>query len=142
MIENHEVGTQTKHARNRFYAQVYNLDHKGLYSMDKSLLKWGLRFQHQEIDDVVDEWQMMDSAGYSLPHVPDVIGGYPVVLPEIGVDFVPKANNRLSLNNLDGFVQNTWNLPIKDKGELVITGGIRANYWGYNKKVYVSPRHN
>jgi hypothetical protein len=31
-------------------------------------------------------------------------------------------------------------LPIKDKGELVITGGIRANYWGYNKKVYVSPR--
>ena len=140
VIENHEVGTQTKHARNRFYAQVYNLDHKGLYSMDKCLLKWGLRFQHQEIDDVVDEWQMMDSAGYSLPHVPDVIGGYPVVLPEIGVDFVHKANNRLSLNNLDGFVQNTWNLPIKDKGELVITGGIRANYWGYNKKVYVSPR--
>ena len=140
VIENHEVGTQTKHARNRFYAQVYNLDHKGLYSMDKCLLKWGLRFQHQEIDDVVDEWQMMDSAGYSLPHVPDVIGGYPVVLPEIGVDFVHKANNRLFLNNLDGFVQNTWNLPIKDKGELVITGGIRANYWGYNKKVYVSPR--
>ncbi len=140
VIENHEVGTQTKHARNRFYAQVYNLDHKGLYSMDKCLLKWGFRFQHQEIDDVVDEWQMMDSAGYSLPHVPDVIGGYPVVLPEIGVDFVHKANNRLSLNNLDGFVQNTWNLPIKDKGELVITGGIRANYWGYNKKVYVSPR--
>ena len=140
VIENHEVGTQTKHARNRFYAQVYNLDHKGLYSMDKCLLKWGLRFQHQEIDDVVDEWQMMDSAGYSLPHVPDVIGGYPVVLPEIGVDFVHKANNRLSLNNLDGFVQNTWNLPIKDKGELVVTGGIRANYWGYNKKVYVSPR--
>ena len=140
VIENHEVGTQTKHARNRFYAQVYNLDHKGLYSMDKCLLKWGFRFQHQEIDDVVDEWQMMDSAGYSLPHVPDVIGGYPVVLPEIGVDFVHKANNRLSLNNLDGFVQNTWNLPIKDKGELVVTGGIRANYWGYNKKVYVSPR--
>jgi hypothetical protein len=140
LIENHEVGTQIKHARNRFYAQVYNLDHKGLYSMDKCLLKWGLRFQHQEIDDVVDEWQMMDSAGYSLPHVPDVIGGYPVVLPEIGVDFVHKANNRLSLNNLDGFVQNTWNLPIKDKGELVITGGIRANYWDYNKKVYVSPR--
>ena len=42
LIENHEVGTQTKHARNRFYAQVYNLDHKGLYSMDKCLLKWGL----------------------------------------------------------------------------------------------------
>ncbi len=140
VIENHEVGTLTKHARNGFYAQVYNLDHKGLYAFDNCLLKWGLRFQHQEINDVVDEWQMMDSAGYSLPHVPDVIGGYPEVLPEIGMDFIHKTNNVLSINNLDGFVQNSWTIPVKEKGELVITGGLRACYWGYNKKVYVSPR--
>jgi len=140
VIENHEVGTLTKHARNGFYAQVYNLDHKGLYAKDNRLLKWGLRFQHQDIDDVVDEWQLFDSAGYTLPHVPDVIGGYPDVLPEIGMDFVHKSHNLLSVNNLDGFVQNSWTVPYKDKGEFVITGGLRVNYWGYNKKVYVSPR--
>ncbi len=140
VIENHEVGTLTKHARNGFYAQVYNFDHKGLYAFDNSLLKWGLRIQHQDIDDVVDEWQMMDSAGYSLPHVPDVIGGYPDVLPEIGMDFVHKSHNPLSVNNVDGFVQNSWTFPYADKGKFVITGGLRANYWGYNNKVYVSPR--
>ena len=140
VIENHEIGTMTKHARNGFYAQVYNLDHKGLYAIDNKLLKWGLRYQHQVIDDVVDEWQMMDSAGYSLPHVPDVIGGYPETLPEIGMDFTHKAHNFLHVNNLDGYVQNSWTLPYKDKGEFVITGGVRANYWGYNNKVYVSPR--
>ena len=83
---------------------------------------------------------MMDSAGYSLPHVPDVIGGYPDVLPEIGMDFVHKSNNLLSVNNLDGFVQNSWTIPYKEEGEFVITGGLRTNYWGYNNKVYVSPR--
>ena len=140
LIENHEVGTLTKHARNGFYAQVYNLDHKGLYSRDNHLLKWGLRYQHQEIDDVVDEWQMFDSAGYVLPHVPDVIGGYPEVLPDIATDFSHRAHNRLSVNNVDGFVQDSWTIPYKDKGEFVITGGLRANYWGYNNKVYVSPR--
>lgn len=140
LIENHEVGTLTKHARNGFYAQVYNLDHKGLYSRDNHLLKWGLRFQHQEIDDMVDEWQMFDSAGYILPHVPDVIGGYPEVLPEIATDFMHRAHNILSVNNVDGFVQDSWTIPYKDKGEFVITGGLRANYWGYNNKVYVSPR--
>ena len=140
LVENHEIGTLTEHARNGFYSQVYNLDHKGLYAMDNKLLKWGLRFQHQEIDDVVDEWQMMDSAGYSLPHVPDVIGGYPDVLPDIEMDFTHKSHNRLSINNVDGFVQNSWTIPYKDKGEFVITGGVRANYWGYNHKVYVSPR--
>ena len=140
VIENHEVGTLTKHARNGFYAQVYNLDHKGLYAWDNKLLKWGLRFQHQDVDDVVDEWQMMDSAGYTLPHVPDVIGGYPDILPEIGIDFSHKSHNLLTVNNIDGFVQNSWTVPYQDKGEFVITGGLRANYWGYNKKVYVSPR--
>ena len=140
VIEDHEVGTVTKHARNDFYAQVYNIDHKGMYAFDQSLLKWGLRFQHQEIFDVVDEWQMMDSAGYSLPHVPDVIGGYPDSLPEIEMDFVHKSHNTLSVNNLDGFVQNSWTIPYQEKGEFVITGGLRANYWGYNKKVYLSPR--
>lgn len=140
VIENHEVGTLTKHARNGFYAQVYNLDHKGMYAVDNRLLKWGLRFQHQDIDDVMDEWQLFDSAGYTLPHVPDVIGGYPDVLPEIGMDFVHKAHNLLSINNLDGYVQSSWTIPYKEKGEFVITGGLRANYWGYNKKVYVSPR--
>ena len=140
VIENHEIGTMTKHARNGFYAQVYNFDHKGLYAFGNSLMKWGLRFQHQDINDVVDEWQMMDSAGYALPHVPDVIGGYPIELPGIGMDFVYKSHNLLSVNSLDGFVQNSWTFPYRDKGEFVVTGGVRANYWGYNKKVYVSPR--
>ena len=140
VIENHEIGTHIKHARNSFYAQVYNFSHKGWYLFDQSLMKWGLRYQHQEIDDVVDEWQVMDSAGYSLPHPPDVVGCYPDLLPDIGMDFVHKAHNVLSVNNLDGFIQNAWTLPYKEKGEFVVTGGLRANYWGYNGKVYVSPR--
>ena len=140
VIEDHEVGTFTKHARNAFYAQVYNIDHKGLYAFGDCLMKWGLRFQHQDISDAVDEWQMMDSAGYALPHPYTVPGIMPDILPEIGMDYLHRATNTLSVNNLDGFVQNSWTIPYKDKGELVITGGVRANYWGYNKKVYVSPR--
>ena len=140
VIDNHEVGTLTRHARNAFYAQVYNLDHKGIWAQENRLLKWGLRFQHQDIDDVIDEWQMMDSAGYALPHPYSIPGVMPDILPEIGMDFMHRAANTLSVNNMDGFVQNSWTLPYQDKGEFVITGGLRANYWGYNKMVYVSPR--
>ena len=140
VIDNHEVGTLTRHARNAFYAQVYNLDHKGMYAFDNCLVKWGLRFQHQEIDDKVDEWQMMDSAGFSLPYPYIVPGVMPDILPDIAMDFAHRAANSLSVNNVDGFVQNSWTIPYRDKGEFVLTGGLRANFWGYNKKVYVSPR--
>ena len=140
VIEDHEVGTLTRHARNAFYAQVYNLDHKGIYSFNNCLLKWGLRFQHQNIDDMVNEWQMMDSAGYSLPYYHTIPGVMPDILPDIAMDFSHRAHNILSINNIDGFVQNSWTIPYQDKGEFVITGGLRANYWGYSKDVYVSPR--
>lgn len=140
VIDNHEVGTMTRHARNAFYAQVYNLDHKGMYAFNNCLLKWGVRFQHQEIDDAVDEWQMLDSAGYALPYTYTVPGVMPDILPDIPTDFTHRSHNTLSINNLDGFVQNSWTLPYRDKGEFVITGGLRANYWGYNNKVYISPR--
>ena len=39
VIENYEVGTMTKQARNSFYSQVYNLDQKGLYAFDMLLLQ-------------------------------------------------------------------------------------------------------
>ena len=64
----------------------------------------------------------------------------PDILPEISIDFAHRAANTLSVNNLDGFVQNSWTLPYRDKGEIVLTGGLRANYWGYNNKVNISPR--
>lgn len=135
-----DVGKHIKHARNAFYAQVYNLDHKGTYAFGNSLMKWGLRFQHQDVDDVVDEWQMIDSADYAMPHPHDSVGFYPDVLPELSVNSTCKAHNFLSVNNLDGFIQNSWTIPCENDGEIVVTGGLRANYWGYNHKVYLSPR--
>ena len=136
----HDIGTHIKHARNDFYAQVFNFDHKGTYSIGDNLIKWGVRFQHQRVNDVVDEWQVIDSAGYNLPHPADSVGFYPDFLPELALNTVIKSHNILAINNVDAFVQDSWTIPCKNDGEVVITGGLRANYWGYNHKVYVSPR--
>ena len=140
VISNMGTGAYLKHARNAFYAQVFNLDHKGTKVNDQNVLKWGLRYQYQRIDDVVNEWNMVDSAGYSLPHVPDGLGTMPAVLPELTLSMAHRAHNVLGLHNADGFVQQSVTFPVRDEGEMVVTAGLRANYWGYNHKVYGSPR--
>ena len=140
VIEAHGVGTHIKHARNAFYAQVYNFDHKGTYDAGQSLIKWGLRLQRQQVDDVFDEWQMIDSAGYNLPHYYDSIGFVHHLLPDINLDAAYKSHNKLGLNNADGYFQYSYTIPTGENGETVLTGGLRANYWGFNNKVYVSPR--
>ena len=140
VITNMGTGAFLKHARNAFYAQVFNFDHKGTKVNDQNVLKWGVRYQRQYVDDVVDEWNMVDSAGYSLPHPPDQPGVMPEVLPQLVLSMYHQAKNVLTINNADGYVQQSLTFPVRDAGELVVTGGLRANYWGYNNKVYVSPR--
>ena len=140
VIANMGTGAYLKHARNAFYAQIYNFDHKGTKVNGENVLKWGLRLQHQDVDDVVNEWNMVDSAGYNLPHVMDSIGAPHTHPADLVMDKNHKSNNLLHVNNIDGYLQHSWTLPVNNDGELVLTGGIRANYWGYNHKVYVSPR--
>lgn len=140
VVANMGSGAYLKHARNAFYAQVYNLDHKGTKVNNQNVFKWGIRYQRQNIDDMVNEWNMVDSSGYNLPHPMDNVGVMPEVLPEIELETFHRSHNVLGINNADGFIQQSLTFPVHDEGEIVVTGGIRANYWGYNNKVYVSPR--
>lgn len=140
VVTNMGSGGYLRHARNAFYAQVFNFDHKGTKVNDRGVLKWGVRYQRQQIDDVVSEWNMVDSAGYSLPHPMDAPGVMPAVLPNLTLDMSHDTHNLLAINNVDGFIQQSLTFPLRDESEIVLTGGLRANYWGYNNKCYVSPR--
>ena len=140
VIANLGTGAYLKHARNAFYTQVYNFDHKGTKVSGDNVFKWGIRYQRQNVDDVVSEWNMVDSSGYNLPHPADDIGNVPSTLPDITLDMFHRAHNILGVNNIDGYIQESSTFTVGDAGELVVTGGLRANYWGYNNKVYVSPR--
>lgn len=141
VIANQGVGTYIEHARNSFYSRVFNIDHKGAYKYGDNTLKWGLRYQHQLFDDIINEWDMVDSAGYTQPHVVDSIlnPNNPMQTP-LELKNVAKGHNELQINNLDGYIQNSWQLE-SEKGNIwVLTAGLRANYWGYNGSVNVSPR--
>ena len=141
VIANQGVGTYIEHARNYFYSRVFNLDHKGAYTYNDNTLKWGIRYQHQLFDDIINEWDMVDSAGYTQPHVVDSIlnPNNPMQTP-LELKNVANAHNELYINNLDGYLQNAWQFE-KENGDIwVLTAGLRANYWGYNGSVNVSPR--
>ncbi len=140
VISNQGVGTYIEHARNDFYSQVFNIDHKGAYKNDLFTLKWGARYQRQYFDDFVNEWEMVDSAGFSLPHPADSIGSPNPPHPLFEIQHLSKGHNILNINNLDGFVHNEWTFNTKNADILTLSLGLRANYWGYNNVVNVSPR--
>lgn len=126
------IGSFLNHARNRLQANVYNGEHKGEWVGNKILLQWGIKAQHEEIEDKLNEWYYLDSAGFSIPSFRDLNN------PEITLNDVVNAKNKLASNRLMGYVQDTWQMA--DTGKLVLTTGIRANYWDLNKQLVISPR--
>ena len=148
---NRGIGTYLTHARNDLDAFVYNAEHKGYLSngsashtTGKSLyLLWGIKYQHESINDRLSEWNMLDSAGFSLPHPADSVGyTIPALQPAqiIEVQDLLKTKINIRSNRYSGYLQNNWTWSSKDTTELTFTSGIRANYWDLNKQMLVSPR--
>lgn len=62
------IGTFLNHARNKLNATIINIYHNGSYRIGaKTRLTWGINYQKDQFTDVLSEWKMLDSAGYSLP---------------------------------------------------------------------------
>ena len=138
-------GAFLNHARNYLDASVYNLEHKGnkLWTHDNRQLWWGIKYQHEVINDKLSEWTMIDSADYTIPQGTDSTGYVnPSIQPYLYLELneVLKTKNHLSSNRYSGYLQHAWNWNTKDTSELTLTAGVRANYWDLNQQVVISPR--
>jgi len=139
VIERQGVGTYMNHARNSMNINVFNLTHKGTKEIGNQLLQWGVKYQHESIADEMNEWIMIDSAGYSLPHPPDTPGMENTNFDPFGVYELIRTNANINSNRYTAFIQNTWGVD-PDSSKFTLTGGIRANYWDYNQQLVISPR--
>ena len=108
---------------------VTSFSHRGAYNSENHLINWGVKIQHEEIEDQINEWIFRDSTGYSIPYSDS----------EVGLYYTLNSKNRISSNRFTGFVQDVWNAPV-NSGSLYVTGGVRFNYWDFNNELLISPR--
>ena len=67
-ILNLGIGRYIDHARNYFEAKVYDLRYNGWWQIKNSFVQWGLKYEGGFYSNKINEWKMIDSAGYSLPN--------------------------------------------------------------------------
>ena len=127
------VGGFLDHARNLLQAQVFTFTHKGEHrSVDgDQRWFWGAKAQTEYIDDVLKEWNLIDSAGYSLPQAP----GDQVLLFE-SID----AANTLNSWRFQTYGQYRTLWKNKKNETFTFNGGLRLHYWTVNRQLLVSPR--
>lgn len=125
------VGRYHEHARNRLKASVFALALKGNTAIQRHNITYGVNFNHENIYDRTREWEMRDSAGYTLPS-----NGQ-----QVQMIYTLTSRQDISTNRFAAFVQDTYKVNTS-KGLLSLNAGVRLSYWDFNKELLVSPRVN
>lgn len=125
------VGKYMEHSRNRLKASVIQALLRGNTVIRNNHISYGIVFQHEQFHDRTKEWEWRDSAGYSLPTLPE------------GVNLISNLYSRqdISTNRVAFFAEDTYYMDLS-QGFLTINGGIRMSYWDFNKEFLISPRVN
>ena len=125
------VGKYLEHARNRLKASVFNVGLKGATNLRNHSIGYGLSFRSEKIMDRAREWELRDSAGYSLPSTGDAVR----------VVYNLSSHHDISSTRFAAYAQDSWRLNTS-RGLFTINGGVRLSYWSFNKEFLLSPRIN
>jgi len=144
------IGTQLNHARNDLDALIVNSEIKGFYDWKQNNLEFGVKYTRESIRDRLIEWQVIDSAGFSIN--PPIIDFSREDQPNTSFTgpLAPYqsvfATNFNTINRFSAYLQ--WNSKVNlENTELWYTAGIRMQNWGItgtnasgNSQTVFSPR--
>lgn len=125
------IGSQLTHARNDLDALITTIEHKGDYQMDDNSFEWAIKYTHEDIRDRLVEWEVIDSAGFSITPPKFNFGndqpyesyeGPLVAFQNI------RATNYVQIDRLQAYAQ--WSKRSKlGNHEVFYNIGVRAHNW-------------
>ena len=130
---NRGIGTQLNHARNDLDALIANAEIKGTHQINnkKHQIDWGFKYTRENIRDRIVEWEVIDSAGFSINpppfHLPNNQPYNPYTGPLVPYQNV-RATNFVDINRFSGYAQWSTKTMIGNN-QLWITAGSRFHSW-------------
>ena len=125
------VGTFMQHARNRLESRVITARISGMHDTEKAgTIGWGAEYRYESVSDRMREWEMRDSAGYTLPYTQT--GPMEMI-------YSLKSVQDLSNRRASAYLEDTYRFRIP-AGIITLNAGVRASWWSWNNELTVSPR--
>lgn len=123
------AGVFQNFARNNLDISSWSFNHKGNLDKGRHSIQWGAGYERTSINDMLNEWEFQDSAGYSLP----------LNLNSVQLNKVLKSAADINVNKFTGYLQD--NIRLGDtSSDLTLQLGARYNYNSLNNEFLVSPR--
>ena len=123
------IGTYMEHARNRLTADVKSIGLSGRSRFTAHDIRYGILYKSEHVEETMREWEMRDSAGYSLPHSDS----------RLDLIYNLASKNEVNSNRFELYAQDTYRRTF-DEGEMILNYGVRLSHWSWNKEWLFSPR--
>ena len=125
------IGSQLNHARNDLDALIINAEMKGFHTLGTNQLEWGAKFTRESIRDRVVEWEVIDSAGFSI-NPPKILLKNDQPYASYTGPLVPyqnvRATNFVDINRLSAYAQ--WSRKgYIGENEIWLNAGVRSQSW-------------
>jgi hypothetical protein len=127
--QNIGIGGYLQHARNELLGVVTHQEVMGNHYFENHTIRWELKYQREKFSDYLNEWEMRDSAGYSVPGGGDAL--------ELAYHY--NARLKTASDRFSAYVKDDLAIGLPS-GQLSLVYGIRASYWSFNDETIVSPR--
>lgn len=129
--ENLGVGTYFEHARNYLTARVLSAKAILKHKTKKHDIEVAYTYKKEHISENSVEYEMRDSAGYSVPH-----NG-----KDLYMIYSMKARNTLDANRMEAYLQDTYRFTSQGGySHFTLNYGVRMSHWSLNKETLFSPR--
>jgi hypothetical protein len=126
------IGSQLNHARNDLDAFIVNAEVKGVHNLkNANQIEWGFKYTREDIRDRLVEWEVIDSAGFSINppiiHLPNNQPEIPYTGPLVPYKNV-RATNFVTINRFSGYAQ--WDKKTKiGSHDITLNAGVRMHQW-------------
>ena len=125
------IGGQLNHGRNDLDALISTIEHKGTFIKNDNEIKWSVKYTNEDIRDRLIEWEVIDSAGFSIN--PPTVDGFneqpyePYEGPLVAFQSV-NARNNTQINRLQAYLQWSKRSTLGNS-DVWYNAGIRAHNW-------------
>ncbi len=137
-IASYDVGGQIDHARNDLLVKTYGTQFKTKFSPNVNTdFEVGLKFEKENLRDFTNEWQLVDSLGYSIPRDYTMPGTLDP--SQLRLRYSISGANHIEPTRLSGYAQYSkkfyWG-----ENRVFVNAGVRASHWDFNDETIISPR--
>ena len=135
--ENLGVGTYFEHARNYLSARVMSAKLMLRHKVQKHNVEAAVTLKREHIEENSIEYEMRDSAGYSIPHTGK----------DLYMIYSMKARNAQNANRMETYIQATYRFSGgtadstgNGQTHYTLNYGVRMSHWNFNRETILSPR--